>query len=70
MADAIGCPLVVRYAMTESPSITGTDPDDPPEVQFRTVGRPQAGMEIEIVDADGDRVAPGRSVAYGSVARA
>ncbi len=48
--DQIGCPLIVRYAMTEAPSITGTDPDDPPEVQFRTVGRPQAGMEIRIVE--------------------
>lgn len=52
VAAAIGCPLVVRYAMTESPSITGTEPDDPAEVQFRTVGRPQAGMEVEIASGD------------------
>ena len=26
----LGCPLVVRYAMTESPSITGTEPGDDP----------------------------------------
>lgn len=51
VAAAIGCPLVVRYAMTESPSITGTEPHDPPEVQFRTVGRAQSGMEVEIGDA-------------------
>jgi acyl-CoA synthetase (AMP-forming)/AMP-acid ligase II len=44
--------------MTESPSITGTEPDDPPEVQFRTVGRPQAGMQIEI--ADGHEAEVGR----------
>jgi acyl-CoA synthetase (AMP-forming)/AMP-acid ligase II len=48
--EQIGCPLIVRYAMTEAPSITGTDPDDPPDVQFRTVGRPQVGVEIRIVD--------------------
>ncbi|HVY10846.1 MAG TPA: class I adenylate-forming enzyme family protein [Mycobacteriales bacterium] len=48
--EQIGCPLIVRYAMTEAPSITGTDPDDPPEVQSQTVGRPQAGVEIRIVD--------------------
>ncbi|HEX3705875.1 MAG TPA: class I adenylate-forming enzyme family protein [Mycobacteriales bacterium] len=48
--EQIGCPLIVRYAMTEAPSITGTDPDDAPEVQFRTVGRVQAGVEIRIVD--------------------
>jgi acyl-CoA synthetase (AMP-forming)/AMP-acid ligase II len=57
--ERIGCPLIVRYAMTESPSITGTDPDDPPEVQFRTVGRAQSGVEIEIVGDDGRPVASG-----------
>lgn len=46
--NRLGCPPVVRYAMTESPSITGTDPDDPPDVASRTVGRPQSGMEVRI----------------------
>ena len=55
---AIGCPLVVRYAMTESPSITGTDPEDSPEVQSSTVGRPQSGVEIQLADAEGAPVAP------------
>ncbi|MFF5010472.1 class I adenylate-forming enzyme family protein [Streptomyces phaeochromogenes] len=55
----LGTPLVVRYAMTESPSITGTDPGDPTEVQFRTVGRPQTGVEVEVVDDDGHALAPG-----------
>jgi acyl-CoA synthetase (AMP-forming)/AMP-acid ligase II len=59
VAARIGCPLVVRYAMTESPSITGTEPDDEPEVQFHTVGRPQAGMQIEMVDEAGSHVAVG-----------
>ena len=59
VSSSIGCPLVVRYAMTESPSITGTEPDDDPDVQFRTVGRPQRGMEVAIVDADGNSVAAG-----------
>ena len=54
------CPMVVRYAMTESPSITGTDPDDPPEVMFRTVGRPQAGVEILIADERGVAVPAGQ----------
>lgn len=57
----IGCPLIVRYAMTESPSITGTDPADPPDVQCRTVGRPQRGMEVEVVEEDG-RAAPAGTV--------
>src|SRR5690606_26436043 len=55
----IGCPLVVRYAMTESPSITGTDPGDDPEVQYRTVGRPQEGMQVDLVGADGAPVPAG-----------
>jgi acyl-CoA synthetase (AMP-forming)/AMP-acid ligase II len=61
--ERIGVPLVVRYAMTESPSISGTDPDDPPEVQFRTVGRPQDGVEIAVTDGEG------RSLPVGEVGR-
>jgi acyl-CoA synthetase (AMP-forming)/AMP-acid ligase II len=57
--DVLGCPMVVRYAMTESPSITGTDVDDPPAVQYWTVGRPQEGMVVELVDDDGALVASG-----------
>jgi acyl-CoA synthetase (AMP-forming)/AMP-acid ligase II len=59
VATVIGCPLVVRYAMTESPSISGTEPDDGPAVQYRTVGRPQVGMEVETVDAEGRAVVQG-----------
>ena len=59
VVDTIGCPLVVRYAMTESPSITGTDPTDPPAVQFETVGRAQEGVEVDLVDDAGFPVAPG-----------
>jgi acyl-CoA synthetase (AMP-forming)/AMP-acid ligase II len=59
VTTTIGCPLVVRYAMTESPSITGTEPGDDPEVQYRTVGRPQQGMEVAVVDAAGGAVAGG-----------
>jgi acyl-CoA synthetase (AMP-forming)/AMP-acid ligase II len=59
MRGVLGCPVVVRYAMTESPSITGTSPDDPPEVQYHTVGKPQAETSIELVDAHGDVAPPG-----------
>ncbi len=48
VAERIGVPLVVRYAMTECPTICGTEPTDAPEVQFRTVGRPAAGMEVRV----------------------
>ncbi|MEE2059174.1 class I adenylate-forming enzyme family protein [Rhodococcus artemisiae] len=51
--DLIGVPLVVRYAMTESPTVCGTEPDDAVEVQFRTVGRPQHGMTVRITGDDG-----------------
>lgn len=52
VADRIGVPLVVRYAMTECPTICGTAPDDAPEVQFQTVGRAAPGMAVR-VGADG-----------------
>lgn len=55
----IQAPLVVRYSMTECPSATGTEPGDPPDVLFRTVGRPQAGVEVALVDDVGELVAPG-----------
>ncbi|HEY1841705.1 MAG TPA: class I adenylate-forming enzyme family protein [Mycobacterium sp.] len=48
VADRVGVALVVRYAMTECPTICGTEPTDAAEVQFRTVGRPAAGMEVRI----------------------
>jgi acyl-CoA synthetase (AMP-forming)/AMP-acid ligase II len=48
VAERIGVPLVVRYAMTECPTICGTEPSDTPEVQFRTVGRPAAGTSVRV----------------------
>jgi acyl-CoA synthetase (AMP-forming)/AMP-acid ligase II len=54
MTERLGAPVVVRYAMTESPSITGTEPGERPEVLYRTVGRPQEGVEVELRDGDGD----------------
>jgi acyl-CoA synthetase (AMP-forming)/AMP-acid ligase II len=48
VAEGIGVPLVVRYAMTECPTISGTEPNDAPEIQFRSVGRPAAGMDVRI----------------------
>jgi acyl-CoA synthetase (AMP-forming)/AMP-acid ligase II len=50
----MGFPLVVRYAMTESPTICGTEPTDPPDVQFRTVGRAQLGMEVSVAAPPGE----------------
>jgi acyl-CoA synthetase (AMP-forming)/AMP-acid ligase II len=59
MRTRLGCPIVVRYACTESSSITGTREDDPPEVLLHTVGRPQEGIELKLVDADGKEVPDG-----------
>jgi len=59
MRTRLGCPIVVRYACTESSSITGTRPDDPPEVLLHTVGRPQIGIELKLTASDGREVEPG-----------
>jgi acyl-CoA synthetase (AMP-forming)/AMP-acid ligase II len=59
MRTRLGCPIVVRYACTESSSITGTRPDDPPEVLLHTVGRPQEGIELKLVGPDGEEVRHG-----------
>lgn len=54
-----GCAVVVRYASTEASLITGTRVDDPPEVVAETVGRPSTGVEVVVVDDDGNPVPPG-----------
>ena len=50
MRTRLRCPVVVRYACTESSTITGTMPDDPDEVLLHTVGRPLPGVELMLVD--------------------
>ncbi len=54
IAGRLGFPVIVRYAMTESPTISGTEPTDPPDVQSRTVGRPQRGMEVAVSGPPGE----------------
>jgi acyl-CoA synthetase (AMP-forming)/AMP-acid ligase II len=51
--------VICRYAMTECPSITSTDPADSVEVVLQTVGRPVPGTEILLTDVEGAPVAPG-----------
>ncbi len=46
----LGCPVVVRYACTEVPIATGTDPDDPVEVVAGTIGQPATGVDVRLVD--------------------
>ncbi len=57
----LGVPVVVRYACTESVTVTGTLADDPPEVLLHTVGRPGPGVELRLVDDDGNEVPPGQT---------
>lgn len=56
---ALGVPLISRYSMTECPSMTGTRIGDSPETQYRTVGRPQVGVELKFLDENRNEVAPG-----------
>ncbi len=53
------CPVVVRYACTEAPILTGTIPDDPVEVLYHTVGRPAPGVELRLIADDGAIVPAG-----------
>ncbi len=46
--------LEIAYGMTEtSPTVSMTRPDDPPSKRRQTVGRPLAGVEIRVLEADG-----------------
>lgn len=59
VSRAIGVPLIVRYSMTECPSMTGTRIGDSAEIQYRTVGRAQVGVELKFLDEDRNQVPHG-----------
>ncbi len=59
MRRRLGCPVIVRYTSTEACVSTGSRPDDPDEVIINTVGRPEVGVEMEIVDDEGAAVEVG-----------
>ncbi|MEX1006476.1 MAG: class I adenylate-forming enzyme family protein [Acidimicrobiia bacterium] len=61
MRTRLGCPIVVRYACTESSTMTGTEPGDPVEVLLHTVGRPLPGVEMVLVSEDGEEVPQGET---------
>jgi acyl-CoA synthetase (AMP-forming)/AMP-acid ligase II len=50
LRQRLSCPVVVRYATTETPAISGTRPGDAVDVLERTVGREQDGVRVRIVD--------------------
>jgi acyl-CoA synthetase (AMP-forming)/AMP-acid ligase II len=55
----IGAPLAVRYSCTEAGIGCGTAFTDPDEDAEVSVGRPQPGVRLAILDADGAPVEPG-----------
>lgn len=59
VSRALNAPLIVRYSMTECPSMTGTRIGDSAQVQYRTVGRAQDGVELKLLDEDRNEVPHG-----------
>ena len=57
--ERFGVPVVVRYTSTESSLGTGTTLSSTDEEVATTVGRPVAGVELAIVDDEGDPVPEG-----------
>jgi len=57
--DRLGVPVVVRYTSTEASLGTGTTPASSDEEVATTVGKPVAGVELAIVDDDGQPVPAG-----------
>src|SRR5262249_2023507 len=49
--DTLGVSVSVRYSSTEVGIATASLPDDPPEILCTTVGKPTAGVELRVVDA-------------------
>jgi acyl-CoA synthetase (AMP-forming)/AMP-acid ligase II len=50
MRERLDCPVVVRYASTESSLATGTRLDDDVATICNTVGRPNGGVELRLDD--------------------
>jgi acyl-CoA synthetase len=67
-ARDLGVTVTRSYGCTELPSITGSSPSDPHEQRCHTDGVAMPGVELFLVDPDGNRVAtgePGEVVARG-----
>jgi long-chain acyl-CoA synthetase len=60
--EAFGAPYSIRYSSTESGGLgTLTALDAPDEEALYTVGRPRAGIELEVRDEDGNVLPPGEA---------
>jgi len=58
-AQALGISIIRSYGCSEQPSITGSTHDDPPARRMYTDGGPLPGVEIRLVDEDGNAVDTG-----------
>ncbi len=67
MRTKLRCPVVVRYASTESCVATGTRLDDTDEVICTTVGRPNGDVELKLEDDSGNPVTGTGHDAIGTV---
>ena len=54
-----GIAIIRAYGSTEHPSTTGCRFEDPADLRHRTDGRPLPGVELRLVDEDGNEVAAG-----------
>lgn len=59
MRERLGCPVVVRYASTETCLATGTRLDDDVDTICTTVGRPNGGVEVRVANDADEPVADG-----------
>ena len=58
-AEALGASIVSGWGMTENGAICIGKPDDPPEKIFETDGCPLPGIEIRVVDPNGEALPTG-----------
>jgi len=58
---ALGTKVVSAWGMTENGAVTLTQPDDDDERSFSTDGCPLPGVEVKVVDADGNSLPAGEA---------
>ncbi len=58
--DRMGCTPVLEWGTTETQVGLYTRPEDPPEVHAHTIGRPNPGVEVALLDEEGRGVPVGR----------
>jgi cyclohexanecarboxylate-CoA ligase len=56
----IGVKVLSAYGMTENLLVSAARPDDPEQKVSETDGAPGLGLELRVVDKDGNRLSPGQ----------